>query len=66
MTTAPAGPDPLLTRQRAADRLGVDPRTIDRYIERGLLVAHREIGTRRVGIEPAGVEMIRASRLVFA
>jgi hypothetical protein len=55
----------LISRSAAARRLDVDPRSIDRYVERGLLVAHRDPVRRRTGIEVAGIERIEAQRVII-
>lgn len=53
----------LISRTDAAERLGVSLRTIDRYIERGLLVRHHDAAGYRVGVELAGVEAIEAAQI---
>jgi predicted site-specific integrase-resolvase len=53
----------VISRTSAAERLGVSLRTIDRYIERGLLVRHRDAVGRRSGVELAGVARIEAARI---
>lgn len=53
----------LISRTSAAERLGVSMRTIDRYIERGLLVRHHDAAGYRVGVELAGVEAIEAAQI---
>lgn len=54
-----------ISRAAAARRLDVAERTIDRYVERGLLVAHRDRISRRVGIEVAGLDAIEAQRVII-
>lgn len=53
----------LISRSAAARRLGVSPRSIDRYVERGLLVRTTDHIRRRVGINVAGIEAIEAARV---
>ena len=55
---------PTISRAAAARRLHVAERTIDRYVEAGHLVAHRDRISRRVGIEIAGIEAIEAQRVI--
>lgn len=67
MTTAlqeaPAVPDaPRITREEAAERLGVSLRTLDRYIERDLLGRERNPVTGRVTLDPEQVAELRAVR----
>jgi hypothetical protein len=56
----------LISKARAAERLHCSLRTIDRYIERGLLVAHRDPGNGRIGIELPGVDALAGRRLVIS
>lgn len=56
----------LISMAGAAARLDCTTRTIYRYLDRGLLVAHRDPGSGRVGIELSGVEALAARRLVIA
>jgi hypothetical protein len=56
----------LVSRARAAELLGCTDRSVDRYIRRGLLVAHRDPADNRVGIELPGVEALAARRLVIS
>lgn len=56
----------LISKGRAAEALDCSLRTIDRYVERGLLVAHRDPGNSRVGIELFGVQALAAQRLVIS
>ena len=53
----------MISIRAAAERLGVSRRTIERYVERGLLVRHRDAAGYRVGVELAGVERIAAARI---
>ena len=53
----------MISRTSAAERLGVHPRTIDRYVDRGLLVRHRDAAGYRSGVELAGVEAIEAAQI---
>ena len=67
MTSTTDGQAPaLISKAGAARRLDCSLRTIDRYIERALLVAHRDPGSGRVGIELPGVEHLAAHRLVIS
>jgi len=56
----------LISMTRAAELLDCHTRTIYRYLDRGLLVAHRDPGSGRVGIELPGVEVLAAQRLVIS
>jgi hypothetical protein len=42
----------------------VSERTIDRYVDRGHLRAHRDRISRTVGIEVAGIEAIERERVL--
>ena len=53
----------VISSPAAAERLGVSRRTIERYIDRGLLVRHRDAAGYRVGVELAGVEAIEAAQI---
>lgn len=68
MTTSTTGGQraTLISMASAAARLDCTTRTIYRYLDRGLLVAHRDPGSGRVGIELPGVEALAAQRLVIS
>ena len=67
MTSTMDGQRPTLISIAAAGvRLGVSRRSIVRYLDRGLLVAHRDPLSGRVGIELPGVETLAAQRLVIS
>ena len=67
MTSTTDGQRPaLISKGRAAELLDCSTRTIDRYLDRGLLVAHRDPGSGRVGIELPGVQALAARRLVIS
>ena len=67
MTSTTDGQRPaLISKGRAAELLDCSTRTIDRYIERALLRAHRDPGSGRVGIELPGVAALAAQRLVIS
>ena len=53
----------LITRQQAAETLGVSLKTLDDLIHRGQLRAYR-IGPKLVRIDPADLEAFVAGRLV--
>jgi predicted DNA-binding transcriptional regulator AlpA len=50
----------------AGERLGCSRSTIYRYLDRGLLVAHRDPVSCRVGIELPGVDALAAQRVVLS
>ena len=56
----------LLGRTAAAHRLGVSERTIDRYVERGLLVRRKDPVGGRSGIEVTSIEAIERGRVVIS
>ena len=56
---------PTLSRVAAAVRLGVHPKTIDRWVRRGLLVRHRDRHGHS-GVEIAGIEAIERDRISHA
>jgi excisionase family DNA binding protein len=51
---------PLLSRAQAAELLGTTPRTIDRYVARGMLAAIR-ISRRNTRISRAAIEKMLAA-----
>jgi predicted site-specific integrase-resolvase len=51
-----------ITREEAAERLGVSLATLDRYLRRRLLTRYRSDITNRVEIDPDEVEHLRARR----
>ena len=56
---------PTLSRVAAAVRLGVHPKTIDRWVRRGLLVRHRDRHGHSA-VEIAGIEAIERDRISHA
>ena len=56
----------LISLAGTARRLDCSLRTVYRYIDRGLLVAHRDPGSGRVGVELPGVQVLAARRLVIS
>ena len=55
---------PVMSREAAAAALSCHPRTVDRYIARGHLRAHRDPASQRVGVEVAGVRALAARRVL--
>jgi len=53
---------PLLTREDVANYLGVNVRTVDRYIKEGRLVAFQPKGTNLTRIHPTELEAFLANR----
>jgi excisionase family DNA binding protein len=47
-----------LTREEAADRLRVSPRTVDRYATEGKLAKHKLAGTQSVRFRAADVDAL--------
>lgn len=52
-------PEPPLTREQAATEIGIHPRTLDRWIERGRIASINLHGTLRI----AAAEVRRASEI---
>ena len=62
-TIPPVDTPTLISRARAALRLRCSTRTVDRYVERGLLIKHYDPVQRRAAIELAGVVAIERGRM---
>ena len=53
----------LVTKRRAALLLGCTVRTVDRWIDRGLLIKYTDPNGRNVAVEAAGVRALAARRV---
>jgi predicted site-specific integrase-resolvase len=57
-------PRKLISREQAAERAGVSPRTIDRWRRLGLLTTHTYKGLRmKIWIDPRELDHVRQPRL---
>lgn len=54
--------DERISRDEAAQRLGVSIATLDRYLADGLLTRHKNKITKRVQLDAAEVENLRRER----
>jgi excisionase family DNA binding protein len=51
-----------MTRQQAAEVLGVSLQTVDRYVSRGVIASRKNELTNRVRLSVADVEKVRRER----
>jgi excisionase family DNA binding protein len=66
MTSPPVETPLLISIAAACERLHVSRRTVVRWIERGILTAHRDPFSGRIGVELSTVADVAARRVVIS